>query len=220
MAKSREQKQADIARWRAKIPKELQELPNWVLWRYHYKKSGQRTKPPYQTDGSDAKSNVPATWANFKAVLNAYETGNFDGIGFQLDNSPYLGIDLDDCINDSGELSAEAANIISMLDGHGYIEHSPSGTGLHILLRASKPRGRKRIKRDGRNFEMYDGEQYFTVTGNVHEEEGALKRYDHINAEASDVQDAVNAIFSKYWTRGQAEEENNHKREGGLSPPL
>ena len=52
-----------------------------------------------------------------------------------------------------------ASEIVRELDS--YTEFSPSGTGLHVLLRAKLPPGGNRRGR----IEIYDRGRFFTVTG-------------------------------------------------------
>jgi putative DNA primase/helicase len=73
---------------------------------------------------------------------------------------PYAGADLDDCRNpETGELEEWAAKIVQDLDG--YAEVSPSGKGVHIIVRGKAP-NKKRGK-----VEAYSSERYFTMTGQV-----------------------------------------------------
>jgi len=70
------------------------------------------------------------------------------------------GVDLDGCLDpETGEIEGWAQEIIDELDS--YAEISPSGTGVHVLVRGSLPPGRNRKGR----FEAYDQGRYFTVTG-------------------------------------------------------
>ena len=48
---------------------------------------------------------------------------------------------------------------------NSYSESSPSGTGVHIIVRAVLPAGGKRAKHKGLNVELYDRGRYFTKTG-------------------------------------------------------
>ena len=45
-----------------------------------------------------------------------------------------VGVDIDHCIDESGELNSVAQEIVDKLGS--YTERSPSGTGIHILCRA------------------------------------------------------------------------------------
>jgi primase-polymerase (primpol)-like protein len=70
----------------------------WVIWRFEIRK-GKTTKPPYQArhPTRHARSNDPATWADFATALAAYQAGKADGIGLCLLNSNLVAFDLDDC---------------------------------------------------------------------------------------------------------------------------
>jgi hypothetical protein len=69
-------------------------------------------------------------------------------------------VDLDGCLNpEAGEIEGWAQEIMQELDS--YTEISPSGKGVHVLVRATLPEGRNRKGR----FEAYDRGRYFTVTG-------------------------------------------------------
>ena len=78
------------------------------------------------------------------------------------------GIDIDDCIDDSGKLSDMAEEIVRLMDS--YTEISPSGKGLHILIRLKVPLSEigNRRKNDSIGLEMYDSRRYLTVTGKVY----------------------------------------------------
>ena len=74
----------------------------------------------------------------------------------------WTGIDLDKCRRlDTEEIEDWAAKIISEVDS--YTEISPSGLGVHILVRGHLPKGRRRKGR----IEMYDALRYFTITGRI-----------------------------------------------------
>jgi hypothetical protein len=71
-------------------------------------------------------------------------------------------VDLDNCIDDDGNLSPEAAAIVADLDS--YTEVSRSGRGLHILLHAELPPGRRRFPG---GIEIYNDARYIILTGDV-----------------------------------------------------
>ena len=145
------------------IPRELCELPHWVVWRME-ERDGKPTKVPYNAKQPTRKaaSDRPETWSTFnQAVFTLMnEPGlRFSGIGFML-TPPYIGVDLDHCRNpDTGEIDPEALEEITSLST--YSELSPSGTGIHCILKGSIPEdGRKKGNR-----EVYTRTRYFTVTG-------------------------------------------------------
>jgi len=72
----------------------------------------------------------------------------------------FAGVDLDGCLNPvTDEIEAWTQGIIEELNS--YTEISPSGMGLHILVRAQLSPERNRKGR----IEVYDRGRYFTVTG-------------------------------------------------------
>jgi hypothetical protein len=93
--------------------------------------------------------------------VSACKEQGYGGIGFVFTPEDDLcGVDLDGCLNpETGEIEDWAREIIEELDS--YTEVSPSGTGVHILVRGELLEGRNRKGR----FETYDRGRYFTVTG-------------------------------------------------------
>src|SRR5215212_796783 len=118
------------------IPLELAERPQWVCWRYEERQGEKLTKVPYEPfTGQRASATDLMTWSTLDQVLDAYVKGEppYAGVGFVFSSAdPYVGIDLDDCRNpETGEIAAWAQRIISRVQ-EGYVEISPSGTGVHI----------------------------------------------------------------------------------------
>jgi putative DNA primase/helicase len=144
------------------IPQELKDYPNWTLWRIEppEKEGAKPRKVPYQVNGKEAKSNDPNTWTTFDAVVKAMDTGKYDGVGFQFGNSPFCGYDHDNCVID-GAVTPEAYEVIQKLNS--YTELSQSGTGIHIIIEASKI-GEK-CKNTSTGQEMYDTGRGFWITG-------------------------------------------------------
>lgn len=146
------------------IPEELTERPQWVNWRLQMRK-GEQTKVPY-TPGTlrRASSTDLMTWRTFSEALEAYERSEppYDGIGYVLCSAdPFVGIDIDKCRDpESGEIAPWAKKIISRVQ-EGYVESSPSGTGVHIIVEG--------VVRDGGmrkgKVEMYARGRFFTITG-------------------------------------------------------
>lgn len=146
------------------IPEQLTERPQWVCWRREIR-AGKPTKVPY-TPGTERRASTTdlMTWRTFSEALEAYEAGEppYDGIGFVFCSAdPFVGIDLDDCRNpQTGEVEPWAQNIIDTFSAEGYVEASPSGTGVHIIVSGIQKEGARR----GR-VEMYGQDRYFSVTG-------------------------------------------------------
>ena len=88
---------------------------------------------------------IPSTWSSFPEALAAFESGGYDGLGFCF-TPPYVGIDLDGCrSNETNEPWAE--EIIRELDS--YSELSPSGRGVHVIVRGELPDGRRQKEFEG-----------------------------------------------------------------------
>ncbi|MGE7604941.1 VapE domain-containing protein [Peribacillus sp. NPDC097675] len=138
------------------IPEEIKKFPQWVLWKAEPVK-GRLSKVPYQPTGYKANATDSNTWNTFEIIQKAYETGKFDGIGFVFSkNDPFVGIDLDN--EDPANLSTDALT----LSAYSYTELSPSGNGLHIIMKGSLPESANNRKD---NKEIYDKGRYFTFTG-------------------------------------------------------
>lgn len=143
------------------IPEELRRRPQWVVWKLE-KRDGKDTKVPYIAGGvGKADSTNSETWRTFEEAVQALKAspGRYNGIGFVFSSGdPFAGIDLDKCRDpETGELEEWAGEIVASLDG--YAEASPSGTGVHIIVRGKAPN-----KKRGR-VEAYSSERYFTMTG-------------------------------------------------------
>jgi primase-polymerase (primpol)-like protein len=144
-----------------RLPGELVNYKQWVVWR-RAEVGGRNTKLPISPwSGKVASCDKPHTWSTFRHGCYARQKHRCDGIGFVFtEEDPFCGIDLDGCRDADGNITPEASAIISRLDS--YTELSPSGTGVHILVRAKLPgKGRRSGK-----IEIYDSARYFTMTGN------------------------------------------------------
>ena len=140
---------------------DLRDLRQWLCWRSE-DRDGKPTKVPYSpATGKKADRTVPETWTGYQEAVKACNEKGYGGIGFVFTSEDDLcGVDLDKCLDpETGEIEPWAWAIIEELNS--YTEISPSGTGVHILVRAALPKGRNR---NGR-FEAYDRSRYFTVTG-------------------------------------------------------
>jgi putative DNA primase/helicase len=145
------------------IPRELRDLPQWVTWRLIHKPGAPKpTKLPVSPSTGEAASTTdPTTWSTFNEALAAFHSGGANGIGFVFSpDDTYVGIDLDECYDpEAGSLLPPAEIIIPSLST--YTELSPSGRGLHLILRGKLPGPRRRQGR----VEMYSEGRFFTMTG-------------------------------------------------------
>jgi putative DNA primase/helicase len=145
------------------IPGELNARPQWVVWKAVGDKPD---KVPYSPrTGRRASSTDLLTWTTFQEALEAYENGEYAGLGFVFSSAdPYTGIDLDNCVDENSEIAGWALEIVRYFDS--YTERSATGSGLHIIVRGDVPNRRKG------DVEVYSSKRFFTVTGHVVEVSG------------------------------------------------
>jgi putative DNA primase/helicase len=145
------------------IPEELKVRPQWVVWHAVGEKPD---KVPYSAmTGRKASSTDLLTWSTFEEVVEAYENGEYAGLGFVFcSGDPYTGVDLDGCVDETGEIASWALEIARYLDS--YTELSATGSGLHIIVRGDVPNRRKG------DLEVYSSKRFFTMTGHMVEVAG------------------------------------------------
>ncbi|WP_094607160.1 hypothetical protein SPSIL_058360 [Sporomusa silvacetica DSM 10669] len=170
------------------IPEELQALKQWVAWRAIWneerKKWDKQPVNPY--NGRLAATNNPGSWGKIHAAIKHYERNGLAGIGFVFTkDDPYIGIDIDKCVNESRELSSVAKEIVDEIQS--YTEYSPSGRGVHIIVKGTMPEQGNRNDKVG--LEMYSFGRYFTFTGT--HIEGTL-------ATVEERSEAIKRIHTKY----------------------
>jgi primase-polymerase (primpol)-like protein len=152
------------------VPEELRERPQWVCWRLE-ERDGKLTKVPYQPNGKRASVTDLMTWSGFEhCVMEAAH--HFDGVGFVFSSAdPFVGIDLDDCRDpETGEIASWARERVLERVQEGYVEVSPSGWGVHIIVEGAVRDGgmRRKVLRQGDlvgEIEMYSRGRFFTITG-------------------------------------------------------
>ncbi|MEX6042251.1 phage/plasmid primase, P4 family [Staphylococcus haemolyticus] len=167
------------------IPDELKQLNNWCVWKFE-NRNGKRTKIPFNAaTGEFAKSNDKSTWSSYETAVNAE---GVDGIGFFFE-PPYLGIDIDDIDDDLHRFKQgdKLDNIVSEFNEafKSYTEVSPSGNGLHIIVKGKIPGNRRRKG----NIEMYDSGRFFTMTGK------SIGKYKDVTEVSEQV---FKTIYNKY----------------------
>jgi hypothetical protein len=156
---------------RSNFPAELQGRQQWVLWRLEKgEKRDKSTKVPRTTRGGHAKSTDPKTWSTLEKALGAHLSAGVGGVGFVFAGEGIVGIDLDHCRDpETGAIDPWARTLLDVFSS--YTEMSPSGTGVHIIVRGTLAgAGRKKhVRSEGAHpeaaIEIYDRARYFTVTG-------------------------------------------------------
>ncbi len=161
-----------------RIPEELKAWRQWVVWKLEPRPNTKPTKVPYDPKGPTpanprgmASVTDPSTWGTYDEAIAAYESGQFSGIGFVISHDdPYTFIDLDDT---HGDQVAYERQLKIYREFNSYAEVSPSGSGLHIIVRGKIPQGRRRA-----SIEIYCAERYMTMTGNVYNDAPIAERGD------------------------------------------
>lgn len=144
------------------IPDEMRQYRQWLCWRFEMRgNSDKPTKVPYHPEsGKLASVTDPATWTDFATAVAYQDAHRYDGIGFVLTKAdPYCFIDLDDTHGHQKDFERQL-KVYQEFDS--YSERSPSGNGLHIIIKAKIPQGRRR-----NSIELYSDERYMTMTGDV-----------------------------------------------------
>lgn len=149
----------------AHTPDALKLLPQWVAWKFVRRDDRWTKCPVCPTTGRLAKANDPSTWASFDlAIAACRRSPDLAGVGFMFTGADdFCGVDLDDSLDEAGQLKPWAAPFVTSLSS--YTEVSPSGTGLKIFIRAAKPGTKCRRAHGDGEVEIYDRDRFFTVTG-------------------------------------------------------
>lgn len=176
-----------------RIPTEMRHYHQWVVWRYEERQGAKPTKIPY-----DARNGLPAsvtdasTWCDFETAIKCQSANiGFDGIGFVLTkNDPYTFIDLDDTAGNQVNLDRQ---LKIYHEFNSYSELSPSGTGLHIIIKGHIPRGRRRSA-----IELYSSDRYMTMTGAVYNDKPIVERQSLLQMLWAQMgSDAAESIYDK-----------------------
>lgn len=154
------------------LPLELRERDQWIVWLAVPVPGRQKPdKVPYQplcTKRVKAKCNEPKTWGSFGAAITVYEFGRnpvYDGISYALTPEDRLTFIDFDRVRDpeTGAVLEWVGDLLSKLPTT-YVELSPSGRGLHALVRGRMPSGTRHKSMSGQ-LEMYDRGRFVTMTG-------------------------------------------------------
>ncbi|MGV3003825.1 phage NrS-1 polymerase family protein [Aerococcus urinaeequi] len=115
------------------IPAKMKEHNIFCCWKEE-KGNGKKTKVPYNVKiGSRASSNDLSPFSSYGEAVKVMH--DYTGIGFIVSHD-ICAIDLDECINEGGELNEIAQNVIAFFP-NCYIEKSLSGSGLHIYFKTA-----------------------------------------------------------------------------------
>jgi hypothetical protein len=188
------------------IPEELRNLEQWVVWRV-MQRTDRETKVPFQAKYPSrmAKTNSPSTWSDFGSAADVADRNPvIRGVGFVFAPDDELtGIDFDDCIDEDGILDEWVAGWLKRLGG--YQEISPSGHGVHAIVKARLPGKGKNDLVDGHAVELYDRGRFFTISGRV---------LGNVRC-PEDAQDAVDELYSLVDRRADHHDDLDGRRDGG-----
>jgi len=188
------------------IPGELKAHNLWVVFKAVKKENGKIKKPPFcAKTGIEAdiynKQNLCDFETAYKTALNG---GGYDGIGTRIPPG-FVGIDIDNCIDDAGNIDAIGQKILDYFP-KTYAEISPSTRGLRIFVQGEKPSKNCRTSIDNRSIEFYGHDsQYLTVTG--HKIENATKTIGN-------GQDGLTRCFEALFKVS----EKHTEKQAGISP--
>lgn len=151
------------------LPAALRSHGLFCCWRRE-QRGDRTTKVPYNPrTGGMAQSNNPDTFAPFQEALQA--VSRYDGLGVGIFGG-LAAIDIDHCIDDTGQWSSLAKDVVETMDC--YTEVSPSGHGLRLLFTVPKgfsyDTGRYYINNQKAGLEVYVAgvtKKYVSVTGRV-----------------------------------------------------
>lgn len=173
------------------IPQALREekTPMFCLWRKELDDKDRPTKVPYRPLSPHKKASVnkETDFTTFDGALSALKNlgeYGFGGIGIRVCEG-IAGIDIDHCIDDQGNLSDMAADIVETMDA--YTEKSPSGKGIRIIFRVAKGFSYDRenfyIKHPSNGLEVYVAGmtlRYLTITGDVIRRHDLVERTEQV----------------------------------------
>jgi hypothetical protein len=173
------------------FPSEMTQRKQWITWRMQ----GDSKIP-------NGKSNDPSTWNHYDEIKDN------DKVAFVFSSDdPYVGIDLDDCFDENGDLSEPAQIAFDLFNDKAYIERSFSGKGLHIILKGKKPTWS--VCKVG-NVECYEDRRFWIMTGNV------LGRNDKI----TDCQPELEEFLSRFLRKKENYESPTQQVSVAVPRPL
>lgn len=152
------------------VPEYVREIPRWVCHEDKVPVAPWAGGPSALQGGAQNENG----WAPFRTAADWAHKHPAWGMMFSLNaGDDVCVVDLDDVVDEDGNVSDEARDLVERFDT--YTEFSPSGNGLHIVLRGEVP-----VDRTFRDIEVYDRGRGVTFTGRafhdvpVRERQGAL----------------------------------------------
>lgn len=183
-----------------RIPEDMRLYRQWIVWRYEDTDAPKPTKVPYSpVSGRLASVTDPNTWTGYEESIQAFNSGMYSGIGFVLtDGDPFAFIDLDDT---KGDQTAFDRQMKIYKEFDSYAEKSPSGQGLHIIIRGSIPSGARRS-----SIEIYSSVRYMTMTGDIYRDAPVREYNELLNVLHSQMKHGSNLAAMAYAGLAEAKE--------------
>ena len=182
---------------RIDVPDELKVLPAWLCWRAerHEGESKDRKIPYWASGGrrSGEQGGVEdrSKLVSFAAALSAAQKLGMTGVGFApLPDFGITVLDFDKCVGPNGETHPD----IDAVTARTFSEYSPSGTGIHAVLRGNLGDARVPAVGSGFGMDVFSTKGFVTFTG------AALPHVDLLGLEntVALVTPEVEAIVTRY----------------------
>jgi len=153
---------------------DLQQWTSWVVYKLIPRKDKRPRKVPIDpVTGRNLHWQDKSQWLTHEQAAAFARQGIGNGIGFVLSkDDPFVMVDLDDCINADGGLTATARRIVDQLDT--MTEITPSAKGLRIIAVGKKSLAATVYYCDGMRVDIMDSNAFMTVTGNTFESRCAI----------------------------------------------
>ena len=147
-------------------PEPLRHLQGWLLWRFEQHEGEPKPrKVPYYASGRkrhgvQGRPEDREQMVTFDAARAAAIRGGFDGVGFAPhEDFGIVVLDFDHCVVD-GRLHPDVERLVSST----YAEYSPSGKGIHAVMRGALGNGKAMGEPYG--VEAFSSKGFVTFTGN------------------------------------------------------
>lgn len=154
------------------LPQELKFNALWCCW-----KLTEKGKIPFNVStGQGAKSNDPSTFVSYPVLLkHIHKYLSIDDNGKQIGGvglgifRGYSAVDIDHCVDNDGNISEMARDIIDYCNS--YTEYSPSRTGIRIIFKTQTKIDKSQYYINNANLglEIYISDmtnKFVTITGN------------------------------------------------------
>lgn len=178
------------------VPEELKSKKQWVCYKAKPRGNKITKEPVNPISGYPNDANNEENWLLFEEALHYVGNEKITGIGFVFTNEDdYVGIDIDACVDENGRFNQIANEVLKLFVGKAYAEYSPSGKGIHLIVKGQKSSQRSKNKKLG--LEVYSDKRYFTVTGNT------IEGYNEIHWCSNEVNVICNKFLEKEENKQQ-----------------